>query len=120
MVKIFFITFFIAELVIALAVILNIFKFNKAVNNWNNWLLANKDTLCSGLVGFRLIFTHFTKDLNKFKQLVARKRQEYLINILKTSLIYFGIFTLKGKYKKAILAYQVTKEIYEGLFESND
>jgi len=50
---------------------------------------------------------------------IVQKREEYLINILKTSLMYGSIFMLKGKYKKSVFAFQLVKEIYEGFKEAD-
>ena len=118
MIKIFFATFFIAELIIALAIILKIYKFNKCVNNWNNIVLANQNKIRVGLCDLRQLMEDFSNGVLWLKGLIRRKKQEYIIKILKNSLIYGGFFLLKGKYKKRILAYQLVKEIYEGIKEA--
>jgi len=118
MIKIFFATFFIAELIIALAIILKIHTFNKCVNNWNNAVLANQDKIRVGLCDFRQLMEDFSGGILWIKGLIRRKREEYIIRVLKNTLIYGGFFLLKGKYKKRILAYQLIKEIYEGLQEA--
>lgn len=120
MIKIFFVTFFTAELIIAISVILKIYQFDKAVNNWNSLILANQNKIKVTFMDFRFLLEEFNNSFNKFKEFIKQKRQEYLFNSLKTSIIYGSIFLLKGKYKKSILAYQVIKEIYEGFLATEE
>ncbi|MDD3436460.1 MAG: hypothetical protein PHC64_04830 [Candidatus Gastranaerophilales bacterium] len=118
MIKIFFATFFLAELVIASAVILNIYRFNRQVNNWNRIVLASQNNLKTGLADFRLSLVRFNKDFLIIKQFIEQKRQEYLLRILKTGIVYSCIIFLKGRYKKSLLAYQLIREVYEGIKEA--
>jgi len=118
MIKIFFVTFFIAELIIALAVIMRILQFDRCVNNLNSLVLTNRNKIRSGFIDFRLSIEEFEKALEEIKNYLAKKREEYLVNILKTSLMYGSIFMLKGKYKKSVFAFQLVKEIYEGIKEA--
>lgn len=118
MIKIFFITFFIAELIIALTLISKIYKLDKCVNSLNNLVLANQEQVRTLFVDFRLLFEYFNKSINKIKAIIVQKREEYILKAMKTALIYGGFFLLKGKYKKTILAYQVIKEFYEGFQEA--
>lgn len=120
MIKIFFVTFFIAELIIAMAVILRIYQLDKAVNRWNNLILANQYKIKIGFMDFRFLLEEFNNSFLKFKDFIRQKRQEYLFKSLKTSILYGSIFLLKGRYKKTILAYQVIKEIYEGFLEAEE
>lgn len=118
MFKILFAIVFFAELVLAIAVITNICRFNKCVNNWNNIICANKMRVKNGLTDFYFLLQYFSKSVLKIKEVIQQKRNEYLSSFLKTAAIYCGIFILKGKYKKAVLAYQLVKEIYEGISEA--
>lgn len=118
MVKIFFATFFIAELIIALAVISKIYQLDRSVNKWNTLVLSNQNMIRVGLSDLRSFLEDFATDMLSLKQLIAQKRQEYAFKFLKTSVTYFVIFMLRGKYKKAILSFQLVKEIYEGLVEA--
>jgi len=70
------------------------------------------------LSGIRYLIKTFVADFNNLKLIIKQKRQTYLINFVKTFVTYLGIFTLKGKYKKAIITYQLAKEVYEGLQEA--
>lgn len=117
MIKLFFVTFFIAELVIALAIISKVYGFNKCVNNWNNLVLSNKDSLKTDLAELRSSVTEFSQSVDGVKVYIQQKRKEYTLTLLQTTLTYLGIFTLRGKYKKAILTYQLLKELYEGISE---
>lgn len=117
MFKIFFATLFIAEVIIALAVISKIYKFNKLVNSLNEAVLASQSKIRMGFFDLRFMFEEFNRGLSELKDLICRKREEYILNILKKSLVYGSFFFLKGKYKKAVLAYQIVREIYEGCTE---
>lgn len=119
MVKIFFTTFFMAEIIIAASVIIKIYQFDRCVNNWNNLVLTNKEQIGKGFVDVCLSLEDFSNNIGKIKEVIQQKRNEYLANFLKTTAIYCGIFMLRGKYKKAVIAYQLVKEIYEGISETS-
>lgn len=116
--KLFFIVFFVAELIIAITLMLKIRQFNKCVNNWNNLILKNKNKIGGYFEDVRTLIEYFSVNLIKVRELIKRKREEYLIKVAKTALIYSSIFLLKGKYKKSVLAYQFVKEVYEGIKEA--
>lgn len=118
MFKIFFTVFFMAELVIAVSIIIKICEYNRRIKNWNNSLLENKYQIKNGMVNLCVFLRDFSDNIFKIKKALKLKRNEYLINFLKTIVAYFGIFILPGKYKKAILTYQLVKEIYEGVLEA--
>lgn len=115
MVKLFFITFFIAELIIALSLIISIYRFDKRVRKWNEIISESKGKIKVAFVDARSILQEFTDGLEKLIALISQKKEEYMFRFLKTSLMYSCIFLLKGKYKKAVLAYQLVREIYDGL-----
>lgn len=117
MYKLFFATFFIAELIIAFAIINKLHKVDKSINALNETVCANKDKIHSYFVDIRKLLDTFNKEFVKFKGLIRQKRHEYLYAIVKTIVAYSGIFLLKGKYKKAVLAYQLATEIYESFIE---
>lgn len=115
MIKLFFITFFIAELIIFASIVLKIHKINKSVNKLNNLVLKNRLNIKVFFTDIRFIIEEFNNNFIKLKELIEQKRQEYLFRFFKTSLIYGSIFFLRGKYKKTILAYQIIREIYEAV-----
>jgi len=117
MIKIFFATFFIAELIIAIAVIVKIRQLDKCVNSLNHLISINQPKLRTVLKDFKWAVVEFINDFKKIRVLIQQKKEEYLLRILKTSLIYGCIFLMKGKYKKSIMAYQFISEIYSGLSE---
>lgn len=119
MIKIFFVTFFIAELIIALSVIMKIWQFDRCVNGLSDMVLSNQNKIRSGFIDLRLTIEEFEKALVEIQNYIAKKREEYLLGILKTSLMYSCIFMLKGKYKKSVFAFQLVKEIYEGFKEAD-
>lgn len=118
MVKIFFITFFIAELVIALAIISKILSADRYVRELDGELLLGRNKLKIGFDDFRLLLSDFTAGLGLLKDTIKRKHDEYLFSLLKNTFVYSGIIFSRGKLRKAILTYQLGKEIYEGLKES--
>lgn len=118
MLKIFFAVFFIAELIIVLTIIIKIHQFNKFVNDFNTLVLEHKVLLKDKFIDFRVNIHNFVNALNNITDMLNLKKREYLSRILETSITYAGILFLKGKYKKAVLAYQVIKEIYEVIDEA--
>ena len=119
MIKIFFITFFIAELIIALTVIIKIWQLDKLVNACNEMIVANKSKIVPCFADFRLLINEFNTWFAELLKFIQQKREEYSLKFLKTSLIYGSIFLLKGKYKKSVFAFQVAREIYEGIKEAD-
>lgn len=117
MLKLFFIIFFIAELIIALSLIINIYKFDKRVRKLNEIVLESRGKINIAFVDLRSILEEFTCGLAKLKEIIKQKKEEYLFRIIKTSLVYGSIFVLRGNFKKAVLAYQLAKEIYTGFQE---
>jgi len=118
MIKIFFATFFLAELIVVIAVISKIYQFNRYVNKYNSMILEHREKVRVDLSNLRLFLVDFSTCLIRIKELIQEKRQEYSLKVLKTAIIYGSIFFLKGKYKKTVLAYQLAKEICEGFFET--
>lgn len=116
MFKIFFITFFIAELIIALAVILKIYSFNKYINNLNDKVSASKKDIKYAFMEARVVFKRINRIVLKLKEIIKQKREEYLLRILKTSVIY-GFILLNKKYRRMIFTYQIFKEVYAGIQE---
>lgn len=114
MIKIFIATFFIAELIIAITVISKIYRLNKCINALNEFIVETQPLIGTLFVGIRELFEEFNQNIIKVKELITKKRQEYLLKTIKTSLIYCCIFFLKGKYKKTVLVYQIIREFYEG------
>ena len=118
MIKLFFITFFIAELIVAIAVVLKILQFDRCVISWNEMVLTKRNEIGFAFEDLRLLLETFTCDLARLKETIAQKRQDYFFKALKTGIIYYGAFMSKGKLKKALITYQIGKEIYEGLSEA--
>lgn len=118
MIKLFFITFFAAELIIALTLIFKIYGLNKSVNAWNKLILSNKDSIKANFSELHSIVADFSQSIIDVKNYIEEKRKEYTLNFIQTLLSYTAIFMLRGKYKKAILTYQLFKEFYEGFTEA--
>lgn len=118
MIKFFFVIIFLAELIIALTVILKIWQLDKLVNNFNEIVISKKSKIAYFLCDLRELFVDFSTIISDFKLILRKKRDEYLLNFAKTLLSYSLILSLKGNYKKTFLAYQLAKEIYEGCLEA--
>lgn len=112
MIKLFFITFLIAELIIALAVILKIYTLDKRVNKINKLVLSSQNDIKEIFYDVRLILEAFNLSVLKLKELIRQKKEEYFISVSKKFLVFIGFLSLKGKYKKMLLAYELGKEIY--------
>jgi len=112
------VAFFIAEIIIAVVAIVNICKLNYAVNKLNDLISVNQPSIKFFFMDLRAIFEDFIVSIGNFKQLIKEKKTLYLYNVLKTIIVYIGIFSLKGKYKKTAIAFQVAKEVYEGILEA--
>lgn len=117
MLKLFFITFFTAELIIAIAVILRLYIFDKSVVELNDFITENQYKVKVVFMGTRLFLKEITQTIIDVKELIDEKRKEYIAKMLKTVLIYSGIFLLKGKYRKTFITCQIAKEIYDGFQE---
>jgi len=115
---IFLIAFFIAEVIIAVIAILNICKYDRAVNKLNNLISVKKPSIEFFFMDLRAIFEDFTAGIESLKKIIKEKKTLYLYNVLRTVVVYLGIFSLKGKYKKAAIGIQLAKEIYEGVADS--
>jgi hypothetical protein len=114
MIKIFFAVFFIAEMIIALAVILKIYQFDKKAIALNKAVLKSQINIRIIFHDIKSLLEDFNIGLLKLKELIRLKKEEYLIKISKRILIFIGFLSLKGKYKNMFFAYHVGKEIYEG------
>lgn len=118
MINIFIAIVFIAELIIALTIIVNIYKLDFQVVALNNSIWAYKSRAKNDFRCFKIALKLVNNKIIKLRAIVKRKNQEYLLKVLKTTLIYGSLFALKGKYRKIILGYQLGKEIFEGIQEA--
>jgi hypothetical protein len=112
------IALFIAEVILAIIAVLNLCKLDRAVNKLNNLISVKQPSIQLFFMDLRAIFEDFTVGIENLKKLINEKKTLYLYNILRTSIVYLSIFSLKGKYKKAAIAVQIAKEIYEGVSET--
>lgn len=113
MIKLFFLTFFIAELIIATAIILKIHKINKKVNRLNRFFECSKNDIRELFIDARFLLKTFNDSIEQIREYIKQKKQEYILRVTKKLVILFGFLSLSGKYKKIILAYELGKEIYQ-------
>ena len=118
MFKIFFIIIFIAELIIAVALIRKIWVFDKQVRAINDFLCVCKPDIESLLSSIRVLVAELFENIQEAKELIRQKKQEYIIKTVKNVIAYAAILFLRGKYKKPIIAYQFLSEIYEIIEEA--
>lgn len=121
MTKLFFIllfAFLIAETIIAVIAVLNICKLNKAVKKLNCLLTVKRPSIQFFFMDLRAVFEDFALGIENFKKYIKEKKTLYIYNFIKTAVIYLSIFSLKGKYKKAVIAVQLAKEVYEAVREA--
>lgn len=110
--------FFIAEVLLAIAAIFNLCKYDRAVSRLNDSITAQKPSVQVFFKDLRAVFVDFAKGIENIKNLIKEKKTEYLYNVIKTSVVYLSILTLKGKYKKAAIGIQLAKEVYEGILDA--
>ncbi len=115
MIKLFFITFFIAELIIVTAIIIKIYKFNKQVVRLNKKILRIKENVKDIFIITREVLGFFNESIDKIKKYIKQKKDEYLIILSKKILLIIGFLSLKGKYKKMYFVYEFGKDIYREL-----
>lgn len=113
MIKLFFITFFMAEMIIATAIILKIYKLNKRVNCLNNFILSSQNDLKEIFCDVRFLLQTFNKGVIQIKEAIKQKKEEYLLTLAKRLIIFLSFLSLSGKYKKILLAYEIGREIYQ-------
>lgn len=118
MYKIFFAIFFISELIIATAIILKLLQLRTCVKSFNEDVLCFQKKIEPFFIDVRLFLEDILHCVNNFKIYIIQKRREYILKALNSAIVYLVLFLLKGKYKKAVIAYLVGKDICEGLLES--
>lgn len=118
MINIFIAIIFIAELIIAFALVLNIYKLNLYVLELNNSVSTFKSTIKSDFRYFRFLLRLTNNKVRKFSTFVKRTQDEYILKVLKTTLIYTSLLALKGRYRRIVLGYQIGREIFEGIQEA--
>lgn len=93
---------FIAEMIIALTLINYIVKADKAVIKLKADVSYLIPQIKAGLDGLKEA-VHIIKEKQLwFFEYLEKKRNQYIINAIKTILMYLLLFLLKGKSKKAV------------------
>lgn len=118
MITLFITTIFIAELIIAFSIINYIMHFDKKVKQLNKKTKSFRYDARIFFLDSRYVLRTFVEELNIFKKVLKRKREEYILNTIQTALIYMSLVRLKGKSKKILLAYRFGREIAEGIMEA--
>lgn len=103
----FFITIiFIAELIIAGALIFFIVKADNAVLNLNNQVQSFKPLLYKTLGELKGIVANFVSGVQNSCKFVKKKRRQYLSKVVMAMVTYAVLFFFKGRFKKAAVLFQ--------------
>ena len=112
MIKIFFITFFISELIIASAITFCILKLDKKVLNLEKSIASQQNALRSFFFDIKKFFKNFNETVSNVKQIIKQKQQKIALDLLKQMAIFCGIILLKDKYRKKFLIFNLLLDIY--------
>lgn len=91
---------FIAELIITATIINFIQKADKAVLKANADVLNSREKIIKAMHGFKKNVHTLEKGVNFLICYVNRKREEYLLKIIKSILIYALIFIIETRFTK--------------------
>ena len=94
-------TIFIAELIIAITILLLINKADKMVRSFNNTVTGKRKEIEKALGDFKYCVTSFGEYYDCMINSLKKKRRQFKINLIKNIAMYLSLFMLKGKYKKA-------------------
>ena len=114
----FIVTIFIAELIITLTVISYIVRADNAVLKCQKDLIALKPQIKAALLGVRE-GVHLVKEKQVWLfEFIEQKRNLYMVNAIKTVLIYLLLFIVKCRFKRAAKVCQwvlLVKDLLEGI-----
>lgn len=100
-------TIFIAELIIALALVLVIVSADKKVCELNNKLTSFRPILEDGLKTLKEVVSNLQDSIETFFGFIRKKRQQFTMKIIIAIVMYGSLFFFKGKYKKAASIFQL-------------
>lgn len=106
---------FIAELVIATALIVSIVKASRRVNSLNLKLMKSQYKVVIAINRIKSFVKYFSKFAEDIEKSLVKKQKMLVINTLK-NIIFSTLFLILGKkYKKTVLAVQLGLVFYDGL-----
>ncbi len=109
---------FIAEIIIALTLVSYIVKADNAVIKLKSDIISLRPQIKAGLEGLKDCI-HIVKEKQLcFFEYLEKKRNQYIINIVKSIMVYALLFLLKGKCKKAASICNgilLAKDIWDGI-----
>lgn len=105
---------FFAEIVLVLNIVNKIMELDFKVNSLNAKVTKGKLVFKIALIDFRAYLQDFAMFLEKSILLFQQKREEYAIQAAKRVIFYLALLLLRGKYKKAFVAYSVAQEVVKG------
>ena len=104
---------FIAELIIAGAIVGLIVKIDRRVNCINNQLTSAMPLIESGLCTLHNGILNLKKTLYNILCIIEKKKKTYTLKIVKTALLYLILVFCKNKYKKAAGIFQLVLLVSE-------
>lgn len=111
-------TIFIAELIIALAIIHYIIKADKYVLELNDKVVDLQPVIHKTLVAVNEFVITFGEKMENLFEFVQKKRNQYISRITKTLILYLLLFVFKGRCKRAAMLCQglvLAKDYWDGL-----
>ena|SRR5574344_576794 len=112
MIKIFIITFFILETVVALAIIFKLRDFDRKIILLEKEICSKQNGLRSFFFNLKTGLVNSNRTITIVKNAINRKREEIILGIIRQLVIFSGIFILKDKYKKKFLIINILFDIY--------
>lgn len=98
---------FIAEIIIAVTVILNIVKLDDNVNSFNTSVLEGRTRVIEGIKTIRITICEIIETAQNAMNFMVRKRKQYLLNVFNNFISSLVLILLKGRYRKAFLAFKL-------------
>ncbi|MCI1272985.1 MAG: hypothetical protein LKG27_00935 [Clostridiaceae bacterium] len=111
---------FIAELIIALTLILSIVKADRYVTEMNTKIITGKNTAAVILVDIKKVVLNLRTGVNTLIDLIKRKKREYSLKVMQTVILYALMIFCKGKYKKAAIVFQLMVAINDYMHDSEN
>lgn len=112
MIKIFIATFFIFEIIIAMAIIIKLYKFDKKVISLEKEVKSRREVLKALFLKLRETLVKANEKVLSVEKIARKKEREFRFGLIKQLIVFLGIFLLKDKYKKKILFLNIMIDVF--------
>ncbi|MBP7212323.1 hypothetical protein KBA27_05760 [bacterium] len=112
MIKIFIATFFIFEIIIAMAIIIKLYKFDKKVISLEKEVKSQREVLKALFLKLRETLVKANEKVLSVEKIARKKEREFRFGLIKQLIVFLGIFLLKDKYKKKILFLNIMIDVF--------